>query len=237
MRTPPVLWSPIAARGALIGVPLALASFGYLASVQFIPVSLATLIFFTYPMGIAVLARLSGTEKLSWAQFSALVLAFLGVALTVGTDHHQIDARGVALALLASISVALAIHFSGPFMRAIGAMNANFYMMSTSVLGFGFWMALAHGFQMPTTASGAVGLFGGGFIYIFAVASFFLAVHLIGAVRTALVNNLEPVVSLVAAFALLQERLSLVQYLGGVLILCALAFMQWHDRRVRAMTA
>ena len=56
---------------------------------------------------------------------------------------------------------------------------------------------------------------------VVAVSAFFAALALLGPGDTAVVSTVEPVVSVVAAFLVLGERLSLVQVLGGLLVLSA----------------
>lgn len=230
----PNLFSAHGLRGVLIGVPLAAASFGYLGAVRFIPVSLATLIFFTFPLVVALLARIVDKEKLTIVRLVALGTAFAGLGLTLGTDFNRIDGAGIALATLASLSISLVFVLSNRLMRDVDSLGANFTMMTTSTLAFTAWMVWEVGFTVPATTGGWVGLFGGGFIYVFGIASFFLAIQSIGPVRTALYINLEPLVSLSAAFLLLHERLFTAQYAGGALILAALVIMSWRESRAGA---
>ena len=224
----PNLFSAHGLRGILIGVPLAAASFGYLGAVRFIPVSLATLIFFTFPLVVALLARIVDKERLTAVRLGALGATFVGLALTLGADSGRIDGAGIALAALASLSISIVFVLSNRLMRDVDSLGANFTMMTTSALAFTAWMVWEVGFTAPATASGWVGLFGGSLIYVFGVAGFFLAIQSIGPVRTALYINLEPLVSLSAAFLLLHERLFAAQYAGGALILAALVVMSWR---------
>jgi drug/metabolite transporter (DMT)-like permease len=221
-------------KGALVGIPLALASLGYLGSVNFIPVGLATLIFYTFPLVVAVLARVVDGERLTVVRSTALCTAFVGVALTLGADFYGIDGRGVALALLASISIAIVFLLSSRLMRSVDSLTANFYMMTTSLVGFALWMLLDRGFAAPATASGWSALLGGGVLYIAGVATFFIAIARIGSVPTAALLNLEPLVSLICALLVLGEILAPLQYVGGAMILGAILYMNWREYRDRA---
>jgi len=221
-------------RGALVGIPLALASFGYLGSVNFIPVGLATLIFYTFPLVVAVLARVVDGEALTVVRSTSLGIAFVGVALTLGADFYGIDIRGVALALLASISIAIVFLLSSRLMREIDSLTANFFMMTTSVSAFALWMLLDRGFAAPVTGTGWSALLGGGVLYIVGVSAFFIAIARIGSVPTAVLLNLEPLVSLICALVILGEVLAPLQYFGGALILGAILFMNWREYRREA---
>lgn len=232
----PDLFSKQGLRGVLIGIPLAAASFGYLGAVRFIPVSLATLIFFTFPLVVALFARMVDRERLTATRLIALGTAFIGLILTLGTDFGRIDGRGIALAALASLSISIVFVLSNRLMRDVDSLGANFTMMTTSALAFTAWMLADVGFTVPATSGGWIGLAGGGVIFIFGIAGFFLAIQGIGPVRTALYINLEPLVSLSAAFLLLHERLLGAQYAGGALILAALVIMSWRESRTGTAT-
>jgi drug/metabolite transporter (DMT)-like permease len=60
---------------------------------------------------------------------------------------------------------------------------------------------------------------------VVAVAAFFWALDLLGAPDTAVISTFEPVVSVVTAAVVLGESLTLVQLLGGALVLSAVAVL------------
>ena len=71
----------------------------YLASVAFIPVSLAALLFFTWPVAVAVVAPLLGEGRWSALGMACVVAAFAGLTLALAPDFAALDPRGVLLAL------------------------------------------------------------------------------------------------------------------------------------------
>ena len=54
---------------------------------------------------------------------------------------------------------------------------------------------------------------------------------MIGAAHTAMFFNLEPIIAMAVAAFLLSESLTLVQYAGGELVICALVMSSLADRR------
>jgi len=76
---------------------------------------------------------------------------------------------------------------------------------------------------IPGTALGLVGLAGVSITYLLGVLAFFAALIRIGPLKAALLAQLEPVVSILAAVLILGEQLSLAQGAGVVLVLGALA--------------
>ena len=80
------------AIGALLGVY----SYGLLSAIQFIPVALAVLIFYTFPLLTNIYAWISGQERPTVRSVGALLVAFLGLAqvlLDEGTSVTAIRAR------------------------------------------------------------------------------------------------------------------------------------------------
>lgn len=100
-------WLPRALTFPVLGIGLMVGSYayGYLGSIQYIPVSLAVLIFYTNPLWVALLARLIERERLRPARRLALAFGFAGVALAIGVDVSAFDWRGLALAVYAAIGL------------------------------------------------------------------------------------------------------------------------------------
>ena len=113
LRVPPAAWRSFAAQAiATLGV-----SVGYLASIQFIPVGLAAIVFFTFPVIILLVAPLAEGHAPGLLRLGVALAAFLGLAIAIGPSFESLDIRGLALAMGASASCVLQF-FSG---RAISA--------------------------------------------------------------------------------------------------------------------
>jgi drug/metabolite transporter (DMT)-like permease len=78
----------------------------FLSSVRFVPVSLASLLFCTYPALVSVLAFLTRGDKMSPGEPAALGLCATGLALVLGTPVDTLDWRGVALPLSGTLTYA-----------------------------------------------------------------------------------------------------------------------------------
>jgi drug/metabolite transporter (DMT)-like permease len=57
------------------------------------------------------------------------------------------------------------------------------------------------------------------------------AIHFIGKTMTALLSNLEPLVSIISAALILGETMSGVQYFGGLVLMISLVTGDWMTRR------
>ena len=210
--------------GALFRVALSNlgGTLGYMTSILFIPVSFATVVFYTYPLMVIAAASIIHGKRLGWRRFAAFGLAFAGLALALGPSLEVLDWRGVALALLAAVSAATVFMISPRVVRAYHALGVTLYSNLIGACIIPLILPILGGLVLPETSAGWLGMVGLCVFYAGAILSMFLALHAAGAVPTSLIFNLEPLVAIVAAAILLGERLMPVQMGGVALVIGAL---------------
>jgi drug/metabolite transporter (DMT)-like permease len=195
---------------------------GYMTSILFIPVSFATVVFYTYPLMVVAAAPIFHGQRLGWGQFAAFGLAFAGLALALGPSLEGLDWRGVALALLAAVSAATVFMISPKVVGAYHALGVTLYSNLIGASIIPLFLPILGGFVLPETSFGWLGMGGLCVFYVGAMLSMFLALHAAGAVPTSMIFNLEPLVAIAAAAILLGERLMPVQMGGVALVIGAL---------------
>jgi drug/metabolite transporter (DMT)-like permease len=194
----------------------------YLFSVLFIPVSLAALLFYTFPLIVAVASPLLGGGALSRLKGLAFLAAFAGLALALGPRLDNLDPRGVALALGAAVSTAIYLIACRRLVARRGADFVAFHIQWTGALLAALLLLWPQGLALPQTNTAVVAFAAACLLYPAATLAVFLAVRLTGPADTAMALNLEPVVSILAAILLLGERLSPVQWAGVALVATAI---------------
>ena len=136
-RSPPPLSRRQRLAALALGVLFFLTSFGYMGAIQFIPVSIAVLLLYSYPILVALMAAVSEGEPLGSSRIAALLLAFLGVALALGvTAADWPDGRGVALAFLAAAAMSLFVIGSSRLLRVADRGEANRQLMTAAAYSF-----------------------------------------------------------------------------------------------------
>lgn len=224
---------PIGVRRPLAEVSLGvfLLTVGYLGSITFIPVSLAVVIFYTYPLIVAALVPLLERSRPSARQLSAFALAFVGLVLALGPSLRGLDGRGIALAFLAALSATLIFVRSPRVTAELPVQVIGFYVnLGAALLMLPVMLAVGPPVG-PASPAGWLALLGVAVFYLTAVTTQFLALGAAGPVRTALVFNAEPVVALLIAALLLGERLGPTQLGGVALVLLALLLSTLARRR------
>jgi drug/metabolite transporter (DMT)-like permease len=212
-------------RMGLFGLSLATALLGlaYISSVSFIPVGIAVLIFYTFPLLILAATPFVDGTRLSPRQIGACVIAFAGIGLAIGPSFGALDWRGLALAALASVAAVTQLFIAS---RAPGGGGlATMFWVHTAILPVSAGVLAFIGGPAPLAdfQSAAAPVLVTTLFYLIGVAFQFLGLRRTSAASAGLIYCLEPVVAVAAAALLLGERLTLTQYAGAALVLLAVA--------------
>ena len=219
----------------------------YFAGIETVPLGLAALIVYIYPTVVAVLALRLGRPLEGRRAWSALAIALVGVALSVG----GIDAATAppitglllvaAAPLLYSIWIILAARLSGERSDRLGheadegaATSVIGAVMLTSTAAVYWLLAIAVRHPvLPETIPGPAwpGILGVGVVAGFvSVQAFYAGAQRVGAAQASLLSTVEPLWTITAAAILFGERLTPVQLAGGVLIIVAVVLSQTKGR-------
>jgi drug/metabolite transporter (DMT)-like permease len=205
-----------------LGIVTALYTWALLRSFSAIPFALAVLIFYLFPLMAAVIVSGLGWEKFVWKTGAAIVVAFAGLALALDVRGGNLNIEGVALAFLAAIGLAVVIVVSSRVFGKGDARPLTLYMAAAASILLLIICAASGDFALPQTAPGWIGLVAATALYGFAMIAFFIAVSVIGPVRTSLLSYADAVISAGLGVVLLGQALTLVQIGGIALVILAL---------------
>jgi drug/metabolite transporter (DMT)-like permease len=205
-------------------------SLTYFIALRSLPASLVVLIAYIYPSLVVVAGWLFLRRAISAWHGIALAMSFLGVALLVGGAQFHLS---WALVLPLILAIASPTIYTGYIligervMTSVLAVAASAVIMSGAALAFCLLAALNHELALPRNAGGWAVAVGIALVPTMIAISLFLAgLPRIGAARAALLSTWEPVVTVFLAVLVLADRLSLVQVLGGVLVIVAVIVVQ-----------
>jgi drug/metabolite transporter (DMT)-like permease len=220
-------------RGVMLVTGLAIACVGlfYLSSVAFIPVTVAVVVFYTFPILIVLASPFVEGTRLTSPILGIAGMALAGVVLVVGPAFHGLDWRGLALALAASLATATQFFAAARFRRT--GVFAKVFWIHLLILPVTFLVGVAtgslHGPQNLALAPLAVAMTVGGYVIGFVLQ--FLALARISALVAGIVYCAEPVVAALTSTLVLGEGLEGIQFLGGALVLAAIVLNVMHDQR------
>ncbi|MDF2096313.1 DMT family transporter [Aquibaculum arenosum] len=217
------LWPTRSDVPAFIAAGLALSglTIGYLLSIAYIPVGLAALLLYTFPLLVAAATPFIDGVRLTGAQWLAFLLAFVGLAGALGPDLGALDPRGVALALMAACSMATLLFLVRHLTRRHDPLTVLF---NGNLMGLLFMSLLlvTEGPVISDTTFGLSMLTVAALLYLAGIGLSFLAVKAGGPAETAMFLNLEPVMAILLAMLLLGERLTALQATGVFLVVLAI---------------
>lgn len=209
-------------RALTIGLFIAVQSYCLYSSVALIPVALALLAFNTHPMLLALLSWIWTGRRPSNAALAAMPLALVGLALALDVFGKPVNAAGIAWALGAAVSFAVAMLATERWLKEVDGRLRTFLMMSvtaTVVLGAGF---ASDAFVLPDAPAGWVGIALLTVFYAAAITSLFIVLPHLGPANYAVVLNFEPIAVLFLAWAILGQSVAPLQMVGAFIVIAAI---------------
>jgi len=206
----------------IMTITTTLISLCYVGSINFISVSLAAIIFFTFPIQILIYSIVFKKEKLEFIDISIFISIFFGLVFVITPDLSGINYLGLFLALISSVSATF-LYFAG----SVAAKNCNPIII-------GFWI---HLFSFPAISIVSYIIFKTidipsvkllfpilimALCYVMAYYFQMLSLKYTSPLKSSLFFNAEPVMTGIAAAIILNEKLMPVQYLGAFLVFSAL---------------
>jgi drug/metabolite transporter (DMT)-like permease len=214
------IWLP--KRDGWIAVGLGALTAGYswalLSAIGAIPLALAILIFYLFPLVATMILGLFGWESLGWKTIAAIVVAFIGLLLALDPSVAQINLEGVLLGFAAAVGLGIVVAVSSRVFRGGDSRPVTLYMATVSAILLIGLCAQQGEMALPSTPKGWMGFVAAMLFYAFALIAFFIAVSMIGPARSSLLSYAEPVVSAVLGVVVLGEALTLIQ-IGGIILM------------------
>ncbi|MFB9316120.1 DMT family transporter [Cryptosporangium minutisporangium] len=205
----------------------------YFAALELMDASVLSLIFYTYPLLVTLVAVLLGRDRLTPGRCAALVAASCGTLLVlIGAGSVDLHPLGAALAFGTAATYTVYILVADTVVGRVPAvvlaalvmtgatvtMTARTLVTGGVDLGFGvqgwFWLACI---AVVST--------------VVAMLTFFAGLRRTGPSTAAILSTFEPVVTTTLAALTLGELLTPLQLTGGLLVLSSVAVLQLRGKR------
>jgi len=197
-------------------------SFAILSAIELLSVSLAVLIFFLFPLFTSLIVSVMGWEKLTLATIAAAIVAFGGLALTLGVDTGSLSVAGVLFALFGGFGLAVVSAVSSRVIRSGDSRPVTLYIVTTAAVFFIAASLIRGDLQLPQSNSGWIGVAGTSVFYATGIIGYFAAISMIGPAKSTLYSYVEPLLTMTAAFIFLGELLAPLQIVGALVVVGAL---------------
>jgi drug/metabolite transporter (DMT)-like permease len=215
-------------RGRVLGLLIGMGalgyvgqSFSYMTAIQYASAGLVALLL--YLMFVFILSMIFLHEKVTWTKVTALVLALVGTALTVGPSGGQF--LGIFFAITAAVVYSVYIIIGADVMKHVSALQSSVVIFASAGAVYGMLTAV-NGAHFPASSSGWLSIAGIVLIAtVIPVVTFLAGLERIGPTNAAMLSTLEPVVTVLLAAWLFAERLEPITLVGGALILVAVLIL------------
>jgi len=216
-----------------LGLITVVYTFAVLSAIDILSVSLGVLIFFLFPLFTSLIVAVMGWEKLSVTTIIAAVIAFGGLALTLGVETGGLAIAGVVYGLVSAFGLAVVSAVSSRVIRSGDSRPVTLYIVTTAAIVFVAASVIRGDFLLPQTSSGWIGFAGTSVFYTTGIIGYFVAISVIGPAKTTLFSYVEPIFTMVAAFVFLGELLAPLQLVGALIVIGALTAAGFADYRRR----
>jgi drug/metabolite transporter (DMT)-like permease len=201
-------------------------STAYFMALQTLPASLCVLIVYVYPSLTVIAGWLFFRRAITRWQVVALAASFAGIALLLGGARFAL-AWALVFAVAAPVIYTTYILLGEKVMAGMPAAGASAVIFSGAALAFCVLATFTGELALPNgTRAWAVAIAIAVIPTMVAISLFMAGLPRVGASRAALLSTIEPVVTVVLAAIVLGERLSVVQALGGLLVVAAVVVVQ-----------
>ena len=204
-------------------------AFGNVGSTKYIPISLAALLFFIYPPVVAILNHVITRKWPSLIKTISITVAFLGLAVMLGVDLNKLDLRGVVIGITAGIACAVNIIWVARKVPRVHPFIIVFYQSAIASLIIGVLAWYLDELRLPDEIGGWLGFLLVGVLQTASIPFFYFAIQGIGSEPTAMINNSQPVASIIAAILIFNEGITLERFLGAIMVIGGILVTQWDD--------
>src|SRR4029078_9352514 len=209
-------------QSVLIGLLIALQSYCLYSAVALIPVALALLAFNTFPILLAVFSWALLGERPRPVALAAMPTALLGLSLALDVFGKPVHPAGIAWALGAAVTFALALLLTARWLREAAGRLRTFLMMSVSAIVVLVAGLASDAFAFPQAPAGWIGLTLLTVFYGVAITSVFIVLPHLGAANYAVVLNFEPIAFLFLSSAILGQGVAPLQIVGAFIVVGAI---------------
>jgi drug/metabolite transporter (DMT)-like permease len=218
---------------SIVGIFLGIMTLTYFFAIEIIPVSLAIVLFFLYPVLIPIFKLVFEREKPPLFVVISLILTFSGVLLGASLTSEtlrNISMLGIVLSLCSAVSFALFVYYYDRPTYTLPTLLSTAIVVSTSTIFIALFFPF---FPIHHAIDGKFllcSLIVGILAQLFPVLFLQLAIRRIGAVMVSIIQTGELPLTMFMALLFFQEHMKPVQIVGIILIVAGILYSNVKGR-------
>lgn len=194
------------------------------------------------PVFVALLSTSSKQEKIHWAAWMGIAVSFVGLYLVLTKQPGVFrfswpDVRGDFLILCGNLCWAIYTVFSKPLLERMSPLKLTSTTMAVGVVFFlPFCLKDLSRLPFSEISPGAWGalLYSSFFALTLSYLIWYRSVKRVGNTKTAIYGNITPILTVIIAYFVIAERITLLQGLGAGIIILGVYFTRAGYHRFRA---
>ncbi|AVQ39208.1 EamA family transporter [Clostridium botulinum] len=203
---------------------------------KYTTISNATICYYFAPVLVMILSPLILKEPLSVLKVLCIVAALVGLACIAGVSKKAgaNDFVGILYGLGSAVLYATVI-FLNKFLKDIKGIESSIVQLGVSAISLLAYVLMSEGFKFdemtatPIVLLLIVGVIHTGVVYLL----YFSSMRELSAQSVAALSYIDPVVAILLASIFLHEKMTIVQIIGGILILGATFFNEIYAQKRR----
>jgi drug/metabolite transporter (DMT)-like permease len=219
--------TPAVASSLVAGTINGIGSIFFYASLMRIDASLGQLINVSYLVYVTLLLRLAG-HTISWLTLGRVGLAISAIYLLTAHGFGPPDRLGVTLMMVAALLYAVQLVLSQRILYDIPAPTMTLYAITAMALVVGLAWLLFRPEVIVITTTGWQLVFLMALVTALSRLTLFLGLKQLGSIQTALIGVLEVIVTILIATVWLSERLTILQWVGAILLVTSVLLVKFE---------
>ena len=205
------------------------------SSYHFMPIGLATMFHFIYPVIVTICMAVLYKEKITTFKIIAIVLAMAGLGLIFDLTGSM-SLPGIALAIGSGFTYA--IYVIANRKSSFGdfpALVIVFYSSLVNLIGVALFQLVSGRLVIPLTVREWVLISANGLVSgLFAFFVLIIGIRRVGASNAAIANMIEPITALAAGAIVFGDRIEFKALCGCILVLLSITFIAMNRDNAHA---
>ncbi len=209
-----------------------LASIGFFNALTYLDASLVSILLYTYPVLVTILSRLVFREKLSPLRWLIIAMTFAGSFLVTNllqTPLGQVPWKGVLFGLQAALAYSVFNIYGQKTTANTPPLVVSTYAVSSMAVFFALIVPKHELMSINLPLLGIASVIGV-VSTIIPIITYLSGIKHIGASRAAIISTFEPVFTIILAFLILGDHLTMSQSIGASLIFAGVIILQLEKR-------
>lgn len=221
---PIILERRAAITATILGLISVVYTFALLKAIELLPVSIAILIFYLFPILTAFILATFGAQRLTAKTIISAFIVFFGLSLALAVQFGELDRIGMLAGLVSAIGFAIVCSVSNRLMLGQDSRQATLYLSTAATVTMIVVIQFVDNVQFPITTAGWSGFMFSHGLYACAIIGFYISISMVGAAAATFFVNLEPIVVVGAGYVLLDQVISPWQMVGVAIVVGALIY-------------